>query len=106
MVFLLKASKLGCFYVISLDSDENYKKYIIVYRCKLPLDYSIKRLCDNSNIQIKSYGLLPTPKVIKAISNGSYILTTTDFNMITIWKSTSSNQSSLKQLEVTTNSRV
>ena len=95
---MIKSSAMGCFYVIALDPDENYTKFILTYRCKLPIDYSIKRLSDNSNIIIKTYGLLPTPKVIKCISNGQFALTTTDANLISIWRNITIQPASLNQL--------
>ena len=93
IVFLLKSSPLGVFYEVSLDPDMEYKRFIAMYKYKLPEDYAIKRLSDNSKIVQKNYGLLCVPRVIKTICNGQYVVSTTNQNMISVWqKATMFNQ--------------
>jgi hypothetical protein len=79
----LKPSANGAFYQCLNDKDLNA---FSIYKCKIPANYSIRKLNDPLKVNVKNYGLLPAAKVFDAVSNGNYIVLGTDQNIITIWR--------------------
>lgn len=85
IVYLIKSASDGIFYFISLD--DSLKSFSTMQRYLIPTDYTIKPYSDpGKKTNIKNYGLLEKPSVIKVICNGTTIVSTTNQNMIISWK--------------------
>ena len=54
-------------------------------RYHIPAEYTIKNQKDLTKIPVKDYNLLEKAKVMTAVSNGEYIVATTNQNLISIW---------------------
>jgi hypothetical protein len=92
-MFLMKAASNGCFYNSCVDSF--MKELIATHKYKLPQEYSIKKINDNFKVNFKNFGLLTPPKTISCVSNGKYILLTTNQNIIAIWRRVTINAQQL-----------
>lgn len=85
IVYLIKSTSDGGFYFISLDETLQY--FSTVQRYMIPTDYTIRPYSDpGKKTNIKNYGLLEKPSVISAVCNGTSIMSTTNQNMIVLWK--------------------
>jgi hypothetical protein len=80
---LLQPSE-GQLYQIGFD--ESLTKFKFVMKLQLPTNYTIKNKKDNYNIPVDDYNLCDKPVVLKNVSNGEFIVTTTNQNAIVIWK--------------------
>lgn len=85
IVYLIKTSSDGVFYLITLNDD--LKNFTSAQKYIIPTDYTIKSYSDPARkTSIKNYGLLEKPSVTNALCNGKTIVSTTNQNMIVAWK--------------------
>lgn len=81
---LLQPSDKGKFYSIKFNQSLTSHKYVL--KLQIPSDYIIKNKKDNYTIPVDSYNLCEKPQILVSISNGEFMVCTTNQNMVIIWK--------------------
>lgn len=70
----------------NIGFDDNLTKFKYIMKLQLPTNYTIKNKKDNYNIPVDDYNLCDKPIVLKNASNGEFIVSITNQNIIVIWK--------------------
>lgn len=80
---LLRPTPNGLFEYFVLNSETTNLNAALRYH--IPAEYTIKNQKDLTKIPVKDYNLLEKAKVLAIVSNGNFIIATTNQNLITIW---------------------
>lgn len=80
---LLRPTPNGLFEYFVLNSETTNLNAALRYH--IPAEYTIKNQKDLTKIPVKDYNLLEKAKVLAIVSNGHFIIATTNQNLITIW---------------------
>lgn len=80
---LLRPTTNGLFEYIFLNTEVTHLDTALRY--VIPAEYTIKNQKDLTKIPVKDYNLLERAKVLVTVSNGEYIVASTNQNLISIW---------------------
>jgi hypothetical protein len=80
---LLRPTSNSLFECIALNSE--ISNIYTVLRFSIPTEYTIKNQKDLTKIPVKDYNLLEKASVLACVSNGNFIVASTDQNIISIW---------------------
>ena len=83
-LFVFQPSSNAIFEYIVYDLKRLSK--IACLRASIPSEYMIKNRKDMSKIPVNDYSLLDKTQVLACVFNGTYILATTNKNIILIWQ--------------------
>ena len=81
--FMLQPTNEGLFYQINFLPHFSSFKQVLKY--SIPSEYIIKNQKDYFTIKMSDYNLLAKSNVLSCVTNGEYIVSTTNQNLIVIW---------------------